>query len=125
MIGSSARIELIDTVWNGRAISEAAFSSRINGARRVLGDNGTDQLSFGLCSAVASALSAMFRPSGADCRRQFGLRRTIPPRRATLPAQCLDFHRRAHLDDVVSDAVKAEAVTRASIAVLPFENSIE
>ena len=36
--------ELIDTVWNGRAISEAAFSSRINGARRVLGDNGTDQL---------------------------------------------------------------------------------
>jgi len=36
--------ELIDTIWNGRAISEAAFSSRINGARRVLGDNGTDQL---------------------------------------------------------------------------------
>src|SRR3954466_12243151 len=36
--------ELIETVWNGRIISEAAFSSRINGARRVLGDNGTDQL---------------------------------------------------------------------------------
>ena len=36
--------ELIDTVWNGRVISEAAFSSRINGARRVLGDNGTDQI---------------------------------------------------------------------------------
>src|SRR5215468_9858069 len=36
--------ELIDTVWHGRIISEAAFSSRINGARRVLGDNGTDQL---------------------------------------------------------------------------------
>ena len=36
--------ELIDTVWNGRIISEAALSSRINGARRALGDNGTDQL---------------------------------------------------------------------------------
>src|SRR6476620_10823313 len=36
--------ELIETVWNGRIISEAAFSSRINCARRVLGDNGTDQL---------------------------------------------------------------------------------
>src|SRR6195952_1607949 len=36
--------ERIDTVWNGRVISEAAFSSRINGARRVLGNNGTDQL---------------------------------------------------------------------------------
>ena len=36
--------ELIETIWNGRIISEAAFSSRINGARRVLGDNGNDQI---------------------------------------------------------------------------------
>ena len=35
--------ELIDTVWNGRIISEAALSSRINGASRALGDNGNDQ----------------------------------------------------------------------------------
>src|ERR1700750_105570 len=36
--------ELIETIWNGRIISEAALSSRINGARRALGDNGTDQV---------------------------------------------------------------------------------
>src|SRR6476620_12468866 len=35
--------ELIETIWNGRIISEAALSSRINGARRALGDNGSDQ----------------------------------------------------------------------------------
>src|SRR6188508_1038902 len=35
--------ELIETIWNGRIISEAALSSRINGARRALGDNGNDQ----------------------------------------------------------------------------------
>src|SRR6185312_6259261 len=35
--------ELIETIWNGRIISEAALSSRINGARRALGDNGADQ----------------------------------------------------------------------------------
>jgi DNA-binding winged helix-turn-helix (wHTH) protein len=35
--------ELIETIWNGRMISEAALSSRINGARRALGDNGNDQ----------------------------------------------------------------------------------
>jgi DNA-binding winged helix-turn-helix (wHTH) protein len=29
---------------NGRVISEAALSSRINGARRALGDNGNDQI---------------------------------------------------------------------------------
>src|SRR5215510_13490048 len=36
--------ELIETIWNGRIISEAALSSRINGARRALGDNGNDQV---------------------------------------------------------------------------------
>src|SRR6185369_10950092 len=35
--------ELIETIWNGRIISEAALSSRINGARRALGDSGADQ----------------------------------------------------------------------------------
>src|SRR6185436_19666108 len=35
--------ELIDTIWHGRIISEAALSSRINAARRALGDNGNDQ----------------------------------------------------------------------------------
>src|SRR5215217_2870334 len=36
--------ELIETIWNGRIVSEAALSSRINGARRALGDNGNDQI---------------------------------------------------------------------------------
>ncbi len=36
--------ELIETIWNGRIISEAALSSRINGARRALGDSGNDQI---------------------------------------------------------------------------------
>ena len=35
--------ELIETIWHGRAISEAALSSRISAARRALGDNGNDQ----------------------------------------------------------------------------------
>src|SRR5215831_3900414 len=35
--------ELIETIWNGRIISEAALSSRVNAARRALGDNGNDQ----------------------------------------------------------------------------------
>jgi len=35
--------ELIQTVWKGRVISEAALSSRISAARRAVGDNGADQ----------------------------------------------------------------------------------
>jgi TolB-like protein/Flp pilus assembly protein TadD len=35
--------ELIDTIWQGRIVSEAALSSRINAARRALGDSGNEQ----------------------------------------------------------------------------------
>ena len=36
--------ELIDVVWQSRAISEATLSSRVSAARRAIGDNGDDQL---------------------------------------------------------------------------------
>jgi DNA-binding winged helix-turn-helix (wHTH) protein len=35
--------ELIDAVWKGRIVSEAAFSSRLSAARRALGDDGVGQ----------------------------------------------------------------------------------
>jgi len=38
-----SRDELIDAVWHGRIISDAALSTRINGARRAVGDDGKTQ----------------------------------------------------------------------------------
>jgi TolB-like protein/Flp pilus assembly protein TadD len=35
--------DLLASVWGGRIVSEATISSRINAARRTLGDNGEDQ----------------------------------------------------------------------------------
>lgn len=35
--------EIIEVVWDGRAISDATLSSRINAARRAVGDSGKDQ----------------------------------------------------------------------------------
>ena len=35
--------EIIDTVWNGRIVSEATLSSRMNAARRAVGDDGNRQ----------------------------------------------------------------------------------
>jgi DNA-binding winged helix-turn-helix (wHTH) protein len=35
--------ELLDTVWGGRFVSDAALSSRIKAARRAVGDDGTSQ----------------------------------------------------------------------------------
>ena len=35
--------ELIERVWNGRVVSDAALNSRINAARRAIGDSGERQ----------------------------------------------------------------------------------
>jgi len=35
--------EVIDVVWKGRIVSEAAVSSRVSAARHAVGDNGSDQ----------------------------------------------------------------------------------
>jgi adenylate cyclase len=35
--------ELIEAVWDGRAISDGALNSRINAARRAVGDTGSAQ----------------------------------------------------------------------------------
>lgn len=56
--------ELIETIWGGRIISEAALSSRINAARRAIGDSGEAQAlirtmpkrGFRFVAAVAGAL---------------------------------------------------------------------
>ena len=36
--------EILDTIWGGRIVSEAALSSRINAARKAVGDNGNEQI---------------------------------------------------------------------------------
>lgn len=35
--------DLIDAVWHGRIVSDAAISARISAARTAVGDNGRDQ----------------------------------------------------------------------------------
>src|SRR5262249_48077926 len=35
--------ELLDTIWNGRIVSDAALSSRINAGRKAIGDDGNTQ----------------------------------------------------------------------------------
>src|SRR5215203_69961 len=38
-----SRDEIIEVIWNGRIVSEAALSSRINAARKAVGDSGNEQ----------------------------------------------------------------------------------
>src|SRR5688572_4491082 len=36
--------EILDAIWQRRFVSESALSSRINAARKAIGDNGNDQI---------------------------------------------------------------------------------
>jgi TolB-like protein/DNA-binding winged helix-turn-helix (wHTH) protein len=114
--------ELIDTVWNGRVISEAAFSSRINCARRVLGDNGTDQLFIRTLHRRGFRFVAHVRAVEASDADAIRLVPGAPAATSEVPERVSISTDVSHLDDVVSEAVKAEARTRSSIAVLPFAN---
>jgi DNA-binding winged helix-turn-helix (wHTH) protein len=51
--------EIIRTIWDGRAISDATLHSRINAARAVIGDNGNEQ------RLIATLRSTGFRFVGA------------------------------------------------------------
>ncbi len=35
--------DLIDAIWSGRAVSDSTLTSRINAARKAIGDSGKDQ----------------------------------------------------------------------------------
>jgi len=115
--------ELVDTIWQGRVISEAAVSSRINAARRALGDNGNDQ------SLIKTLHKRGFRfigpvqviePATADKGVQTPHEPSILPSRQTVTVSVAA--ELSSLDNIVSESVRAEAVTRPSIAVMPFGN---
>ena len=95
--------DLIETVWDGRIVSESTLTSRINAARRAVGDSGKDQIlirtiarkGFRFVGDVRKLRSGEEAPAGA--------------------LQALDFtgeplHR------------PFPALDRAAIAVLPFVN---
>ena len=66
------RDEIVEKVWQGRAISETAISSRIKALRQALGDDGTKQRIIrtlhgrGFRCIVDVSLKALSVASGAD-----------------------------------------------------------
>ena len=116
--------ELIETIWNGRIISEAALSSRINGARRALGDNGTDQVFIRTLHKrgfrFVGHVQAITAPEADVETARLVPDDAVAP--GSVPVRVSVSAEVSRLDDVVSESVKAEAITRSSIAVIPFRN---
>lgn len=90
--------DLINAVWNGRAVSDAALTTRLNVARKAIGDSGDEQ------RLIRTVPRRGFRFLGQ-------VRET--PRCTTLPARSTVAG---------SDDTQAVSAPRLSIVVLPFAN---
>src|SRR5262249_52525509 len=102
--------ELVDAIWQGRIISDAALSSRISAARRALGDSGNDQ------SFIRTLHKRGFRFVGdveEDASAPAAGAGDQPP---STPAAA---HEAAKL---APDAEPLPLPDKPSIAVLPFQN---
>ncbi|MGL3106227.1 winged helix-turn-helix domain-containing protein [Bradyrhizobium sp. BR 1432] len=89
--------ELIDKIWHGRSVSESTLTSRINAARKAIGDNGANQ------ALIRTIARKGFRFVG-DVEAKRGAAAPEPGRGASAPQPTLA------LPD------------RPAIAVLPFTN---
>ena len=85
--------DLLDAIWNGRAVSDSTLTSRINAARRALGDSGDEQRLIRTVSRKGFRFIGELRQGAAPAPSPAKLARELP----TLP-------------------------DRPSIAVLPFAN---
>lgn len=87
--------ELLDVVWNGRIVSEAALSSRINAARKAIGDDGERQ------ALIKTVHKRGFRFVGE-----------VEPMAVDDPPEALTSQQEP----------EAAASSRPSVVVLPFAN---
>jgi DNA-binding winged helix-turn-helix (wHTH) protein len=98
--------EIVEKIWDGRDISDAAIASRIKSARRVLGDDGKSQRFIKTIHGVGFRFAAPV---------------TITQARSQTPSITVDDR------TLVSGAATHDGVThtqhpmRPSIAVLPFQ----
>jgi TolB-like protein len=93
--------DLIAGVWNGRIVSESTLATRINAARRALGDDGKQQR---FIQTIARK----------------GVRFVVTVREEQPPSVCC-----AERAETCTAALPGVVIDRPSIAVLPFDNLSE
>jgi TolB-like protein/DNA-binding winged helix-turn-helix (wHTH) protein len=105
--------EILDAVWDGRIVSEAALSSRIKAARKALGDNGTDQ------ALIQTVHKRGFR-FVADVSERLDAAAVKPELAPTLPHSS---GRTGSSDELQANLAADQARSgMPSVAVLPFAN---
>src|SRR5262249_10401357 len=110
-----SREDLLAAVWGGRTVSESTLASRINAARRAVGDSGEQQ--------------RLIRTIHGRGFRFVGTVRETEEHAASV--DCVAMVRSVEADlsvsdrsrDLVRDTTRSRRGRRASIAVMPFHAS--
>lgn len=108
------RDEIVERVWNGRIVSEAAVSSRIKAARRAIGDDGSAQ--------------RLIRTVQRRGFRFIGTVREVAPAAVEAPASEVGLTPPAAISPAHAartEALAAELMARPAIAVLPFADATD
>jgi TolB-like protein/DNA-binding winged helix-turn-helix (wHTH) protein len=116
--------ELIDAIWQGRAISDAALSSRISAARRAIADSGEDQRlirtlhkrGFRFVGAVDAGIVAPASAAATDATRE------DPPGSEAGAGEGAPIGESEHSGPATQAAPGLALPDKPSIAVLPFHN---
>jgi DNA-binding winged helix-turn-helix (wHTH) protein/TolB-like protein len=107
--------DLISSVWGGRIVSESTLTSRINAARKAVGDNGSEQRLIRTVPRKGFRFVAEVRESAAASRTAVVADLSVPGDR--LQAGPVRSER---IDRDDPDTMPRSEPRRASIAVLPF-----
>ena len=111
--------ELIDKIWHGRSVSESTLTSRINAARKAVGDNGANQAlirtiarkGFRFIGNVETKLGAAAEPGRSVIAPQVTLALPDRPAIAVLPFTNMSGDRE---QDYFSDGISEDIITALS-----------
>jgi len=102
-----SRDDLMSAVWNGRIVSESTLTSRINAARKAIGDSGKDQ------KLIRTIARKGFRFVGeAETQSSASASASVSTEHGNLPSA----------EPLESSSPARAASERPGIAVLPFVN---
>jgi TolB-like protein/cytochrome c-type biogenesis protein CcmH/NrfG len=109
-----SRDDLIESIWDGRIVSESTLTSRINAARRAVGDTGKDQAVIRTIARKGFRFVGDVRDAGGALASRSVLNGALAPQSTPATAQIAHPHEPA--------TASLPPLDRPAIAVLPFTN---